>query len=39
MTLKSNAKFEEKLFCCFKSDKNLVNFELSTRNSIKLYNV
>ena len=25
MTLKSDAKFEEKLFCCFKNDKNLVN--------------
>ena len=32
MTLK-NAKFEEKLICCFKNDKNLVNFDLSTRNS------
>ena len=39
MTLKSNAKFEEKLFCCFKNDKNLVNSDLSTRNSVKLYNV
>ena len=25
MTWKSDAKFEEKLICCFKSDKNLVN--------------
>ena len=32
MTLKSDAKFEEKLICCFKNDKNLVNFDLSTRN-------
>ena len=33
MILKSDAKFEEKLICCFKNDKNLVNFDLSTRNS------
>ena len=33
MSLKSNAKFEEKLICCFKNDKKLVNFDLSTRNS------
>ena len=26
MTFKLNAKFEEKAICCFKSDKNLVNF-------------
>ena len=26
MTLKSDAKFEEKLICCFQTDKNLVNF-------------
>ena len=25
MTLKSDAKFEEKLICCFKTDKDLVN--------------
>ena len=30
MTLKSDVKFEEKLICCFKSDKNLVNFEPGT---------
>ena len=24
MTLKSDTKFEEKLICCFKNDKNLV---------------
>ena len=33
MTLKSNAKFEGKLICRFKNDKNLVNFDLSKRNS------
>ena len=27
MTLKSDAKFEEKLICCFRNDKNFVNFE------------
>ena len=32
MTLKSHAKFEEKLIYCFKIDKNLRNFHLSTRN-------
>ena len=26
MALKIDAKFEEKLICCFKTDKNLVNF-------------
>ena len=33
MTLKSDAKFEEKLVICFKNNKNLVDFDLSTRNS------
>ena len=33
MTLKSDAKFEEKLICCFKNGKNLVNFDLTTWNS------
>ena len=33
MTRKINAKFQEKFICCFKNDKNLVNFDLSTRNS------
>ena len=33
MTLKNDAKFEEKLFCCLKNDKNLQNFDLSTQNS------
>ena len=31
MTLKSDGKFEEKLICYFKNDKNLVKFDLSTR--------
>ena len=31
MTLKSGTKFEEKLTCCFKNDKNLVNFDQSSR--------
>ena len=49
MTLKSDAKLREKLICSFKNDKNLVNLDLSTRNSqnfdsdwfilCKLYNV
>ena len=30
MTLKIDAKFEEKLTCCFKNDRNLVNFDPST---------
>ena len=30
MILQSDAKFEEKLICCFKADKNLVNFDLNT---------
>ena len=33
MTLKSGAKFEEKQICCFKKDKNLVNFDPSTQKS------
>ena len=33
MTLKSDAKFEEKLIYCFKNDKTLVNFDQNTRNS------
>ena len=33
MTLKIDVKFEEKLICRFKNDKNLVNFDLSTRIS------
>ena len=35
MILKSDAKFEEKLICCLKNDKNLVNFATSTQNSQK----
>ena len=35
MTLKTDAKFEEKLICCFKNDKNLVKFHLSNQNSQK----
>ena len=30
MILKSNAKFEEKLACCFENDKNFANFHQST---------
>ena len=37
MILQSDAKFEEKLICCFKADKNLVNFDLNTRNSQNFY--
>ena len=33
MTLKSDAKLEEKLICCFKNDTNLVNFDLSAQSS------
>ena len=35
MTLKIDAKFEEKLICCFKNDKDLVKFDPSTRKSQK----
>ena len=31
MTLKIDAKFEEKQTCCFKTEKNLVGFDPSTR--------
>ena len=37
MTLKIDAKFEEKLICCFKNDRNLVNFDLSTRSLKNLH--
>ena len=30
---KDRAKFEEKVIFCFKNDKNLVNFDLSTKKS------
>ena len=33
MMLKRDAKFEENLICCFKNDKNLVNFDPSTQFS------
>ena len=33
MTLKCDAKFEEKPIYCFKNDKTLVNFDLSTQKS------
>ena len=36
MTLKIDAKFEEKLTCCFKNGKNLVKFDPSIRKSPKL---
>ena len=36
MILKIDAKFEEKLIYCFKNDKNLVKFDLSTQKSPKL---
>ena len=35
MILKSDAKFEEKPVCCFKYDKNLVNFDQGTQKSKK----
>ena len=35
MILKSDAKFSEKSICCFKNDKNLVNFDPSTQKSKK----
>ena len=33
----SDAKFKEKLICYFKNDKNLVNFNLSTENSLNFF--
>ena len=36
MIRKSGAKFEEKLLFCFKNDKNLLNFDLSTKKPKKL---
>ena len=35
MALKIDKKFEAKLICCFKNDKNLVNFDPSTQKSRK----
>ena len=37
MKMKSDAKLEEKLICCFEADKNLVNIALSSRNSQSLH--
>ena len=37
MTLKSVAQFEEKLIYCYKNDKNLLNFDLTTQNSQNFY--
>ena len=37
MTLKIDAKFEEKLICCFKNDRNLVNFDPSTQSLKNLH--
>ena len=36
VTLKSDAKFEEKLIYCFKNDKNFVDFNPSTQKSQKI---
>ena len=36
MTLKSDAKFEEKPICCFKNDKNLANFHWLKNNDFIL---
>ena len=36
MTLKVDAKVEEKLMCCFKNDMNFVKFDPNTRKSPKL---
>ena len=36
MIPKSGAKCEKKLIFCFKNDKNLVNFDPSTKNSKKI---
>ena len=35
MISKSGTKFKEKLIFCFKNDKNLVNFDSSTKKSKK----
>ena len=37
MILKGDAKFEEKLICCFKNDKNLVNVDLNTQKANNLH--
>ena len=36
MTLRSDAKSEEKSICCFKNDKNLINFDPITQKSKKI---
>ena len=36
MILKSGAKFEEKRIFCFKNDKNLVNFNPTTKKSTEI---
>ena len=36
MTLKSDVKFQKKQICYFKTGKNLVNFDPSTRKSQKI---
>ena len=36
MTLKSDVKFEEKSICCFKNNKNFVNFDPSSQKSQKI---
>ena len=36
MTLKSDAKYEEKPICCFKNDNSLVNFDRSTQKVSKV---
>ena len=35
MTLRTDAKFEEKLICCFKIDKKFVKFDKSTQKPPK----
>ena len=37
MTLKIDVKFQEKLIFCFKNDKNLMKFDLSTGNFQNLH--
>ena len=37
MTLKLDATFEVKVICCFKTDKNLVNFDPITQKSFGKY--
>ena len=39
MTLNSDVKFEEKLICYFKNDKNLANFDLRTQKVSKICKV